>query len=123
MYMASFNSTIGRFRELLSQESAGRLKLSNENLDVGEFTAAGRYELADAAYSHLLHKLQGRYAEMPQELRSEILAFYRDLGVPISTKTDDKEWARLLKELGQLQSVDADLRHPEVATVGAALFR
>ena len=36
----------------------GRLKLPNDNLDVGTFTAAGKYRLTDAAYSELLHKLQ-----------------------------------------------------------------
>ena len=117
MYMASFNSTIGRYRELLSEHNAGRLKLPNDNLDVGTFTAAGKYRLTDAAYSQLLHKLQGRYTEMPQELRSDILAFYRDLGVPIATKADDNDWARVLKELDRLQAVDVDLRHPPVAAV------
>src|SRR5664280_2503311 len=82
MYMASFNSTIDRYRELLSEQNAGRLKLPNDNLDVGAFTSAGKYSLTDAAYSQLLHKLQGHYTEIPQELRSDILAFYRDLGVP-----------------------------------------
>ncbi len=112
MYMASFNSTIDRYRELLSEQSAGSLKLPNDNLDVGAFTAAGQYRLMDAAYAQLLHKLQGHYTEMPQELRSDILAFYHDLSVPISTKTDANDWARVLKELGRLQAVDVDLRHP-----------
>jgi hypothetical protein len=123
MYMASFNSTIGRYRELLSEQGADRLKLSNANLDVGTSTAAGKYELADAAYSHLLHKLQGHYAEIPQELRSDILAFYHDPGVPISPKTTDNDRARVLKDLGELQSVDAGLRHPTVAAAGAPLSR
>ena len=67
-----------------------------------------------AAYEQLLHKLQDHYPEMPQELRSDILAFYHDLDAPISTKTDGSDWAKVLKELDQLQAVDADLRHPMV---------
>ena len=117
MYMDSFNSTIARYRELLSEQKAGRLKLPNDNLDVGTLAAAGKYKLTDDAYSQLLHKLQEHYTEMPQELRSDILAFYHDLGVPISTKTDDNDWARLLQELDRLQSVDMDLRRPTVAEV------
>jgi hypothetical protein len=123
MYMASFNATIGRYRELLSEQNAGRLKLLNDNLDVGTSTAAGQYTLTDAAYSHLLHKLQGHYTEIPQELRSDILAFYHDLGVPISTTTNDTNRAKLLKELDGLRSVDEDLRHPTVAAVEAPLAR
>ena len=84
MYMASFNSTIGRYHELLREQNASRLNLPNDNLDVGTFTAAGKYILTDAAYSQLLHKLLGHYTEMPQELRRDILAFYHNLGVPIS---------------------------------------
>ena len=121
--MASFNATIARYRELLSDQSAGRLKLPNENLDVGAFTAAGKYTLTDAAYSQLLHKLEGHYTEMPQELRSDILAFYKDLDVPISTKSNGEDWARVLKELDRLQAVDVDLRDPTVAAVEAPLFR
>jgi hypothetical protein len=123
MYMASFNATIVRYRELLSEHDAGRLKLPNDNLDVGAFTSAGEYSLADAAYSQLLHKLQGHYAEAPQELRTDILAFYRDLGVPNSTKTKDDDWARVLKELDELKAVDLDLPRPAVAASGAPLSR
>jgi hypothetical protein len=116
MYMASFNSTIDRYRELLSEQDAGRLKLPNDNLDVGTFTAAGKYKLTDAAYSQLLHKLQGHYAEMPAELRSDILAFYHDLDLPNTTKVNASDWARVLEELDRLQSVDTDLR-PALAGV------
>jgi hypothetical protein len=123
MYMASFNSTIARYRELLAEVSAGNLKLPNENLDVGDLTAAGKYKLADAAYSELLHKLQGHYTEMPQELRSDILGFYRDPDAPISTKANHDEWAQVLEELGQLRAVDADVHRPAVAVVGASLSR
>ncbi len=117
MYMASFNSTIDRYRELLSEQNAGRLKLPNVNLDVGMFTAAGKYRLTDAVYSELLHKLQGHYTDMTQELRSDILAFYHDPSAPNSTKNDEKEWAKVVKELDQLQAVDLDLRLPTVAAV------
>ena len=114
MYMASFNSTIDRYRELLAEQDAGHLRLPNDNLDVGELTAAGKYRLTDAVYSQLLHKLQGRYTEMPPELRSDILAFYQDLALPYATKADAGDWARVLTELDLLQSVDRDLGHPTV---------
>jgi hypothetical protein len=116
MYMASFNSTIARYRELLSEQNAGRLKLPNDNLDVGRLTAAGKYRLTDAAYSRLLKKLRGHYPGMPQELRSDILAFYGDRKAPITTKTDDNDWATVLTELDRLQAVDSDLRHPTALT-------
>jgi hypothetical protein len=108
MYMASFNSALDRYRELLAEQGAGGLKLPNDNLDVGAFTPAGKYKLTDATYSQLLHKLQGHFTEMPPELRSDILAFYHDLDLPNVAKANAGDWARVLKELDQLQSVDRD---------------
>jgi hypothetical protein len=122
MYMASFNSTIDRYRELLSEQSAGRLKLPNDNLDVGTFTAAGEYKLTDAAYAQLLHRLRDHYADVPQGLRSDILAFDRDLSLPIATKTNEGDWTRLLQELDQLRSVDVDM-HPAVAAEASPISR
>jgi hypothetical protein len=116
LYMASFNSTIDRYRELLSEQNAGDLKLPNDNLDVGEFTPAGKYSLTDTTYSDILHRLQGHYTDMPQQLRTDILAFYHDLSLPIPAKTSNSDWARVLDELGQLQSVDADLQRPTALT-------
>jgi hypothetical protein len=116
MYMVSFNSTIESYRELLAEHGAGDLRLSNDNLDVGTFTGTGKYKLTDATYSQLLHKLQGHYTEIPPQLRSDILAFYHNLDLPNTIKANASDWARVLKELDQLQSVDRDLGHPIVVT-------
>ncbi len=116
MYMASFNATIARYRELLAEQNVDRLKLPNENLDVGVLTAAGKYKLTDYTYSQLLHKLQGHYPEMPQALRSDILSFYSDPGAANNTKANVKDWAMVQKELELLRAVDADLRYPTSAS-------
>jgi len=123
MYMASVNSTIASYRELLSEQYAGRLKLPNDNLDVGTFTGPGKYTLADASYAELLDKTQGHYLELPQALRSDILAFYHDPDGPNSTKANSKDWARVLKELDQLRSADEALRHPTAAAADAPLSK
>jgi Zinc dependent phospholipase C len=107
MFMASFNATLERYRALLSAQKADRLELPNQNFDVGEPTGAGTYKLSDDAYAHLLDKLQGHYTEMPPDLRVDILAFYGDLSDPISTKTDAGQWAKVIKELGELKAVSA----------------
>jgi hypothetical protein len=83
------------------------LKLPNENFDVGEVTAAGGYRLGDHAYAQLLDKLDGHYADMPPELRLDILAFYGDLSAPVSTKSDSLEWTKVIKELDQLKAAGA----------------
>jgi hypothetical protein len=123
MYMASVNSTIESYRGLLAEQGAGRLKLLNDNLDVGTFTGPGKYTLADAAYAELLDKTQGHYLELPQALRSDILVFYQDTNGPNSTKANGKDWATVLKELDELRSADEALRHPTVAAADAPLSK
>jgi hypothetical protein len=109
LYMVGFNASIDRYRELLASVGGGRLDLPNDNIDVGEGTKAGRYKLTDAAYAKLLHKLEGHYVDLPQDLRSDILAFYQDLSLPIATKANEGDWARLQEELNYLEAVNRDL--------------
>jgi hypothetical protein len=126
LYMSGFNASIDRYRELLSGMTAGHLRLPNENFDLGEATEAGKYKLTDAAYAKLLHKLEGHYPDMPRQLRSDILAFYRDLSLPIATKSDPGDWARLQQEVAHLEVVHRDLTSakPNVSTdVGSLLAR
>jgi len=109
LYMKGFNATIDRYRQLLTEVGGGRLTLPNDNFDIGEATKAGQYTLTDAAYAKLLHKLDGHYTDMPQDLRSNILAFYQDLSLPIATKANEGDWVRLQNELNHLEGVNRDL--------------
>jgi len=109
LYMAGFNASIDRYRELLAAAGAGTLELPNDNLDVGAATKAGEYKLADIAYAKLLNKLQSHYADMPQDLRGDILAFYRDLSLPIATKANESDWAKLQEQINHLAAVNQDL--------------
>jgi hypothetical protein len=112
LFMASFNATLDRYRELLSEVRAGRLTLPNENFDVGEPTRAGSYRLSDRAYAQLLDKLQGHYSDMPAQLRLDILAYYGDLSAAVSTQADRGDWAKVTKELEELRSVADTTTHP-----------
>ena len=120
LYMAGFNASIDRYRALLSEVGNGRLDLPNYNLDVGEATQAGAYRLADGAYAKLVNKLDGRETDMPKELRGDILAFYQDLSLPIATKANAGDWAKLQAELQRLAAVDRDLAAAD-ASVPAAI--
>jgi len=109
LYMAGFNASIDRYRELLAGVGGGLLALPNDNFDMGAATKAGQYTLADAAYAKLLHKLDGHYPDMPQDLRTDILAFYDDLSLPIATKSHETDWARLQDEINHLAGINRDL--------------
>lgn len=108
MFMASFNATLDRYRQLLAELREKRLTLPNANFDVGLITGAGGYKLCDRTYAQLLDKLKGHYAEMPPELRRNVLTFYGDLSAPIATKTDSGEWEKVLRELNELKTVGSE---------------
>ena len=109
LYMVGFNASIERYRALLAGLDGVHIKVPNDNFDIGEATKAGKYRLTDAAYAKLLHRLEGHYAEIPEPLRLDILAFYSDLTLPISTKSNDRDWARLCQELSYLETLHRDL--------------
>ena len=109
LYMAGFNASIERYCELLAKLGTGQLSLPNDNFDMGETTKAGKYRLTDAAYAKLLHRLEGHYLDLPQPLRSDILAFYQDLSLPIATKANHSDWAILMDDLNHLGAIDRDL--------------
>src|ERR1041384_2859364 len=123
LYMAGFNASVDRYRELLAETGAGRLLLHNDNFDMGEATKAGKYKLTDAAYAKLLHKLDGHYAGMPQELRTDVLAFYQDLSLPIATKTNAGDWARLQEELHHLEAINRELATASSKSADAAVAK
>src|ERR1700739_561060 len=57
LFENSFNVTLDHYRSLLTDLSKERLALRNENFDVGEVTARGKYKLNDATCAELLSRL------------------------------------------------------------------
>jgi hypothetical protein len=107
MFMASFNATVDNYRALLANVSAGRLELANENFDVGQPPAAGKYLGTDQAYDHLVGKLADRkFAGVSPELRLNILDYYKDRKAPSSAATGkaSAEWTKLMDRLDELQA-------------------
>ena len=105
MFQASFNATMDRYRNLLKEEGEGRLRLPNDNFDVGEFTGPGKYRINDDAHAKLLGKLaEQSFADMTPELRAELLNFFADPNAPYATKRKPKEWNKVEAELRQLKS-------------------
>jgi hypothetical protein len=102
IYMHSFNETLAFYEQLLVAQREGRLQLPNKNFDTGETTEAGAYHLTDKTYAKLLDKLNGK--PMSSALRRNILDFYADLGKPIETKKNPKEWQNILRELEVLKT-------------------
>jgi hypothetical protein len=90
MYMHSFNKTMEYYRGMLLAQQEGRLQLPNDNFDTGELTKPTTYRPTDETYAKLLAKASGK--TVSEALRSDILAFYADLGAPFATKKNAKAW-------------------------------
>jgi Zinc dependent phospholipase C len=110
MFMASFNAALADYQHLLDEQRAGHLDLPNRNFDTGSVTPPGTYFKADQTYARLLDGLaKDQFKLISAELRSDILAYYRDSSAPIVTKKKEQEWARVTKELEELKSVAPSL--------------
>jgi hypothetical protein len=108
MFMASFNAAVERSRVLFADVEADRLKLPNENFDLGVPPLAGKYKGADDAYANLVGKLAERkYAGISLELRENILAYYKDLNPSLPARSTEKQKTELTKLVDQLDQLKA----------------
>ena len=106
LYIKSINTTVDQYRALLEEVRTDTLALPDCDLDSGQSTKAAEYSLTDDTYAKLLGQLSERkFDRTSPELRANILDFYSDLSVPITTKKNQDDWKRVLNELDQLKSV------------------
>jgi hypothetical protein len=105
LFLQSFDATVGKYRQFLEAERQGRLRIPDENFDIGEAPKPGMYKLADDTYAKLVQRLaENDFRGVSPELRSHILSFYSDRSAPVSTKQSPKEWQKLV------QALDSNLR-------------
>ncbi len=86
LFLASFRQTSERYQDLISAVSENRLRLVNENFDIGRPTHRGDYWKADDTYSILLEHLSDAPDQISPELRADIVTFYGPSGTPVSEK-------------------------------------
>jgi hypothetical protein len=115
LFEASFNATMDRYRQLLSQAGAGQLYLPNDNFDTGDITAPGKYKLADETQAKLLDELaKQKFNGATPELRAELLEYFGHADAPYAMKRKPKDWAKVQAELEELKSAP-----PPAATASA----
>ena len=108
LFENSFNTTVDRYRALLNDLGQGRLRLVNDNFDVGEATPRGKYKLGDKTCAELLDRLsKQRMAGVDQELKTQLLVFYATKDNFNTGKKHDKSEARILQEVKELQGSPA----------------
>jgi Zinc dependent phospholipase C len=108
MFEASFNDTLDHYRKLLHEQRENQSpELTNDNFDLGTFSAPGQYHLSDSAHAKLLDELAGqKFSGTTPEIRKELLAFFGGNDTPFVLKKDKKAWARLQTELNALKNKD-----------------
>ncbi len=107
LFEASFNTTLDRYRQLLTQVDAGQLDLPNDNFDTGEIPEPGKYRLNDVTHAKLLDALaRQNFSGASPEIRAELLEFYGHPDAPYATKRKPKDWAKLQAQLEQLKKAD-----------------
>ncbi len=80
--------------------------LKNRDLDTGHVVQPGGYRLTDATYAHLLHLLTRRPGTpIPPGIKEDILAYYANLDLPITTKKDPEQWKQVLGDLETLKAM------------------
>jgi len=109
MFMASFNATVDNDRLLLAGVAAGRFEmLTNENIDIGAPTVAGKYLGADLAYDKLLDKLaEHKFVTVSADLRSNILDYYKERKPPVAPATPKvtAAWDKVMEQRTQLEQL------------------
>jgi hypothetical protein len=104
LFQASFNATLDRYRQLLTQVGAGQPDLPNENFDTGAIMGPGEYRLNDETHAKLLDALaKESFSGASLEVRAELLDFYGHPDAPYATKRKPKGWARVQAEVEQLK--------------------
>jgi hypothetical protein len=115
MFMASFNAALDDYRHLLVDVGAGHFDLPNLNLDTGSKMQPWTYFMEDEAYARLLSNLdREQFKQISPSLRSDILTYFRGLGLPAHIKRDKMEksrvdWRKVPQELEELKSTDSKL--------------
>jgi hypothetical protein len=109
MFMASFNATVDNYKSLLANVGEAKLDLANDNFDIGVLAQSGQYRGADETYAKLLDKLADRkFASVSEDLRQNILDFYKDAHALLPGVAQPKqiaERASVLAKVAQLQAV------------------
>ncbi len=119
MFEASFNATLDRYRQLLSQAGTGALDLPNDNFDTGGVTGPGKYELNDDTQAKWLDALaKQKFNDVSPQARAELLEFFGHPDAPYTIKRKPKDWAKVQAELEQLKNAV-----PPVATTATPFAR
>jgi hypothetical protein len=119
LFENSFNMTVDRYSQLLAKLRKGELYLANDNFDVGEITARGKYRLNDSTCALLLDRLSIHgLVDIDDGLKAQLLEFYATSEQKNPGRALKKDQVRTQRQIEQLRgtlSRSARLRASQVA--------
>lgn len=93
--------------------------LPNRDLDTGHVVQPGGYSLTDSTYAGLLHRLvQQPTTAIPPGIKEDVLAYYSDPNLPITTKKDPGKWAQVQADLKVLDGIPTSAAPEPYPTYG-----
>jgi hypothetical protein len=106
LYFRSMNDVVTHYHALVQEVERGDLSFPDRNLDTGELTQPGKYDLADKAYAELARKLQEqKFARVTPALKQNILAFFAGPAKDAKEKKEErKKTQRALLALKEYQA-------------------
>jgi hypothetical protein len=106
-YLHSVNHTVDAFRAILdklAEDGSALVILANIDLDTGDHVRLGDYPLADETYVRLLERITSKPDRIiPDELKQNILEYYRNGGV---IADPEKRVRELLPVLSRMKSTE-----------------
>jgi hypothetical protein len=108
LFIKSIDNTTDQFQTLVDELRVAPIQLINRDCDTGKATRPGEYQLTDAAYAQLLHRLSLRHFDLlTPQLKENITTYYVDLDAPFATRKSKHQWKITLQELDNLKAATA----------------
>lgn len=105
LFEESFNRTVDLYRKLLAELASDRLTLPNRDFDTGKPTRPTEYRLADDTYGKLAIRLAKKDpATLDGKLRTDVLTYFGDLGLPFAIKRNAGEWQNTVEAVEKLKA-------------------
>jgi zinc dependent phospholipase C len=106
LYMQSVNQTIPALRAELNRVRQGDVEFAAVDLDTGEPTRAGEYNLGDETYRALVRRLKkDNFAHTDADLQTALLRYFTNFQPQLRNSSDSKRWAEDESALSSLQTL------------------
>ena len=103
LFEQSFETILANYSGTLKKLKSGELAYDNVDLDTGEKTSMGEYELADKTYYDLLMKLRrDKSANINDALKKNLIAYYSNRDSSSKYRSNTHKGKKITKALRQL---------------------